>query len=307
MRNKLVERIPLLSSETFSKQYFRHIPEDHTDDLGPYFEIQNRCIVKSQIPAHRLNFYMVFLVTSGDGIQTLGSSEYYVRKNMLCFVGPNVINSWEAETDEHQGYFISFSDEFFNDGLVNKQFLSELPFFQVDGNAVIYLSDEQTKDYVALFKMIQNEYRSGNRFSNDILRGYLHALINKSRSQISGDETRHIHKNSSGLRLVKAFTVLYMKDINTVRLGKEINLKKLTGYAMELGVSTSHLSDTIKNITGLSAGQLMRSQLIKQATMCLKHSSKTISEIAYLMGFDDPSYFSRFYKKQTGKMPSDFR
>ena len=307
MAGKLAERIPLISSEAFPNQYFQHASGDKTPELSLYFEIQNRCIVKNQISPHRLNFYMVFLVTSGEGIQALGASEYYIRKNMLCFVGPNVINSWKAETDDHQGYFISFSDDFFNDGLINKLCLSELPFFQVDGNAVVYLSDEQMKDYIALFKMMQDEYRSGNRFTNEILRGYLHALINKSRSQITGEEFGHHHKNSSGLRLVKAFTALYMKDVNTVRIGKEINLKKITHYATELGVSSSHLNDTIKSITGQSAGQLMRSQLVKQATMCLKHSSKSISEIAYLMGFEDPSYFSRFYKKQTGKMPSDFR
>ena len=308
MTNKTAKKIPLISPAGFPGQYFRHNPLQEVGGSAPsYFDIQHRCIVKNQIPAHRLNFFMIFLVTSGEGIQTLGSSEYDVRKNMLCFIGPNVINSWKAQTDNHQGYFISFSDDFFNEGMINRQLLCELLFFQSDGNAVIYLSDEQAGEYITLFKLMQSEYSLKDRFSAEVIRGYLHALIHKSRSQVAVHNATQLHKNTAGLRLVRAFTKLYMKDVNTVRLGKEIDLKKISEYATRLGVSASHLNDTIKSITGKSAGQLMRSQLIKQATMCIKHSSKTISEIAYLMGFDDPSYFSRFYKKETGKMPSDVR
>lgn len=301
------QKIPILNPSGFSERYFRHVTREEVSAMQVHFDIQNRCIVKNQIPAHRLNFFMIFLVTSGEGVQSLGNSEYYLRRNALCFIGPNVINSWQAQTDEHQGYSISFTDDYFNEGLINRQLLCDLPFFQLDGNAVIYLTDEQAREYIILFKLMQSEYGSKNPHSPEVLRGYLHALVNKSRAYIGTENDAQLHKNNAGLRLIKAFTKLYMNDVNTIRVGKEIRLKKISEYAAELDVSANHLNDTIKSITGKSAGQLMRSQLVKQATMCIRHSSKTISEIAYLMGFEDPSYFSRFYKKETGKMPSDVR
>jgi AraC family transcriptional activator of pobA len=300
-------QIPLLNDNLFHHYYFGH-PSVAIDRTFPdeYIEVHSRCILKNSIPAHRLDFYMIFLVTSGEGIHISGSKEYYTRKNMLCFAGPNIIQSWLAEGDKNQGYLLTFSDEFFNAGRTNKQFLSGLPFFQIDGDAAVCVSDVEMTAYTSLFQMIEAEYRSGSRFSNDTLRGYIQALISKARSTQAraGSGERY---SSAGVRLVKAFTALYMNDVNTVRNGIGVRLRRVTDYADQLGVSQNHLNDTIREITGQSAGQLMRNQLIKQATMCLKHSSKTISEIAYLLGFEDPSYFSRFYKKQTGKLPSDFR
>ena len=99
----------------------------------------------------------------------------------------------------------------------------------------------------------------------------------------------------------------YMVDFGVIRNGKEIKLKKISDYAQQLGVSQNYLNDMVKSITGKSAGQLMKTQLLKQATVCLKHSTKSISEISYLLGFEDPSYFTRFYKKHTGHLPSDKR
>jgi AraC-like DNA-binding protein len=82
-----------------------------------------------------------------------------------------------------------------------------------------------------------------------------------------------------------------MKDFKLINSGQVIRVKKVADYAQQLGISQNYLNDTIKSITGKSAGQLIKDQLIKQATMCLKHSSKNVSEIAYLLGYEDPSYF----------------
>jgi AraC-like DNA-binding protein len=98
-----------------------------------------------------------------------------------------------------------------------------------------------------------------------------------------------------------------MKDFKLINSGQVIRVKKVADYAQQLGISQNYLNDTIKSITGKSAGQLIKDQLIKQATMCLKHSSKNVSEIAYLLGYEDPSYFARYYKKQTGHAPSDLK
>ena len=287
----------------------RDLPTHSSSSFIPTdFEIQYRCLWRNDIPAHRLDFYMIFLVTSGEGIHSFGSQEHYVRKNTLCFIGPNVIHSWKSDDDNNRGYACTFSEEFYYDsGRVNHLQLSELPFFQIGGNAVLQLSDEQMEEYTQLFRLIEKEKQSQNRYSADVLRGYLHALIGKSRGDYPVNASETVHLKQAGLRIVKAFTQLYMNDVNTIRDGKDIKLKSISDYADQLGVTQNHLNDTIRQITGQSAGQLMRTQLIRQATMCLKHSTKSISEIAFLLGFDDPSYFSRFYKRQTGKLPSDFR
>jgi AraC family transcriptional activator of pobA len=299
-------RIPTLKKDTYRKSYFKHeIPTPLPPD--PYFEINHRCLWPNVIEAHRLDFYMIFIATRGEGIHSFGPKAYYIHQNMLCFIGPDMISSWQAEMEDQQGYFISFSESFFNQGCENKQFLHELPFFQLDGSAVLSLSEIQTRYYLTLFQFIQDEYRNNNEYSSAVLRSYLQLMLHKAYAQLKSESMIQPPGNQAGVRLIKAFKALYMRDFHALGKEKALTLKPVAEYAHELGVSQNHLNDTIKMVTGRSAGQLIRYQLASHATMCLMHADKSISEIAFALGFEDPSYFARFYKSQTGKSPTEFR
>lgn len=303
------KQIPLLKTSSYRRSYIKQ----EIDEAAPtpsgiqHFEIQHRCIWNHAIPAHRLDFYMVFLVTKGEGLHSFGVNKHYIKPNMLCFVGPDMISSWQSETDGQEGFFCSFSEDFFNLGREDKYFLHELPFFQVDGTAVLELPGEQTNYFFSLFEMMKTEYENKSDHSDHVLRSQVQLLLNKAYSHYLKNSEQAPGVNRPALRLLKSFTALYEKDFKTLNNGKGVQLKKVADYAVELGVSQNHLNDTIKAITGRSAGQLIRNQLIKLATMCLMHSTKSISEIAFSLGFEDPSYFARYYKKQTGHAPSEFR
>ena len=303
--------IPLFKHQTYKNSYlkkeYQRIEPFIPSSSIKHFDIHKRCTFNEIIPSHRLDFYAVFIVTKGEGIHSFGIKEHYIKENMLCFIGPDMISSWQSEANEHQGIFCSFSDMFFYDGREDKDFLTELPFFKIDGNSVLHLTDEQTKYYLTFFNLMYDEYQQQNPHADDVLRSYLQLILNKANSQYHTKQCRVDQPDHAGLILLKRFTALFMRDFKTINDGKIINLKKVSGYALELGVSQNHLNDTIKNITGKSAGQLVKGQLLKHATMCLKHSEKSISEIAYQLGYEDPSYFARYYKKHTGQSPSDLR
>jgi AraC-like DNA-binding protein len=218
-----------------------------------------------------------------------------------------MITAWQPEAEEQKGFLCAFSHEFFNVGLENKELLQRMPFFRIDGESVIHLTDEQMQDYLLLFELMHIEYEKRTSHSSPILRSALQLLIHKANSLFKAGECRADNPNHAALRLLRAFTSLYMDDFTPLREGRPVRLKKVSGYAQMLNVSQNHLNDTIKTVTGKSAGQLIREQQIKQATMCLRQGSKNINEIAYLLGYDDPSYFARYYKKQTGTRPSTLK
>ena len=299
-------QIPLLKGEQYEDHYFKHSPIA-ANMPGEHFGIHNRCMLRDNILAHRLDFYMIFLVNSGEGLHTFGPKEHYIRKNMLGFIGPHVVSSWQANHQDNRGFLCSFSEEFFQANRADKQYLANLPFFQIGGNPVLCLSDDEADEFTALFKMIEKESKQINS-SQDVLRGFLQVMLAKAFSKYSQSAIQNQNDHpSSGLRIVKAFMEAYMVDFGAIRNGEEIKQKKVSDYAQQLGVSQNYLNDIVKSITGKSAGQLMKTQLLKQASVCLKHSTKSISEISYLLGFEDPSYFTRFYKKHTGYLPSDGR
>lgn len=98
---------------------------------GQYVEVRKRCLWNDVIEAHRLDFYIIFLTTEGDGKQTLGLNEYTVAKNRLGFIGPSVISAWHSQSETQDGYFIASSEEFYA-FFHNKKSLSQLPFFQLE-------------------------------------------------------------------------------------------------------------------------------------------------------------------------------
>jgi AraC-like DNA-binding protein len=218
-----------------------------------------------------------------------------------------MIQSWQSEVEAHKGYFCTFSDEFFNVGREDKHFLNTLPLFGIEGNGVLHLTRQQADYYLTLFTMMKRESENNSRYSGNIIRGHLHALLHKAHSEFQQHACLAGIPNDPRLSLVKKFTNLFIKDINVLSNHETIHLKKVGDYAREIGISQNHLNDTVRSVTGKSAGQLIKNHLIKRATMCLKYSAKSISEIAYSLGYDDPSYFARFYKRQTGRSPSDFR
>jgi AraC family transcriptional activator of pobA len=171
---------------------------------------------------------------------------------------------------------------------------------------VIALSEEQAEEYVSLFKLMDREYGKSVYPPSEVLRGYLHALLGKARADYAGAGLMDAEAGT-GVRLLQAFTEQLNRDFEPIRTGESLAIRKVSEYADLLGVSQNHLNDTIQSLTGLSAGQHIRNRLIRQATMCLMHSDKTVSEIAYRLGYEDPSYFARFYKSQTGRSPSSYR
>jgi AraC family transcriptional activator of pobA len=304
-----MQHIPILKSNKYRLTYFKdEIPVRGSEfSAVQHIEVHDRRMCKSAIDTHRLDFYLVSLATKGEGMHIFGTKQYDIKENTLCFIGPGVISSWQAQAVTHEGIFCTFSEDFFNLGRINKQFLQEIPFFHPDGKAVLELTKEMATDCLALFTMMHNEYSSRNIYSHEILRSFLHVLLNKVYAWHRDQGFDHRAGNHAGTRLVRNFTEMYRRDVEPLNHDRRIQVKTISEYARALHVSQNHLTDTVKSITGKTAGQLIHDHLIQQATILLKQSSRSVSEIAWLLGYDDPSYFARYYKRQTGFTPSAIR
>ena len=309
MSHKKTKDIPVLKASGYHRVYFKHGVESEMLPCSmprQYVEIRNRCLWNDVIEAHRLDFYIIFLTTEGEGRQTLGLNDYTIAKDRLGFIGPNVISAWHSHSETQGGYFIAFSEEFYA-SLYNETSLLQLPFFQLDGRAILELSEDETAFYRSLFQMMEAEYHTGQPTSKDVIRGLLHALLNKALSRYEHAAGNAEQPAERGVALLKAFRELYIADISSIRSGIPILHRKISEYASMMAITPGHLNDTVKKLTGKSANQLIHSQLAKQASMCLLRSDKSIAELSYLLGFDDSAYFSRFYRSQTGKSPTEFR
>ncbi|WP_440133042.1 helix-turn-helix domain-containing protein [Chitinophaga sancti] len=279
-------KIPVINGRNFRDKYF--YPVDTRTDTGK-FEIHRRedegyrC--QPMITANRLDFYMVVLVTGGEGIKTFGTKQYYIRKGMLCFISPGMVTNWESVVDEHQGYIMTFDAHIL-------PHLHTYPFFQLDGCPVIQLNAEQQADFHHYFQEIEKEYKAGQL---ELIKAFLTVVFLKAQQLYTATEQGA--GSNAAIRLTAAFTALIDKDFE----------QKLATYAGLLNVTQNHLNDTVKAVTGKTPGTHIHERMVKEAAQLLVHTELTIAEICYRLNFSDQSYFIRFFKKYTGFTPGQYR
>lgn len=282
-------KIPVITGRNFRDKYF------YPAETGGYqglFDIHRRedeayrC--QPLITANRLDFYMVVLVTGGEGIKTFGTKEYYIRKGMLCFIAPGMVTNWESIVDEHQGYIMTFDEQI----LPN---LHTFPFFQVDGCPVITLDEEQQQYYQHYFGEIEKEYQSDRPRKMELVKALLTVVLIKTQHLYS--VTEPVGGSNAAIRLTAAFMALIDKDFG----------QKLSTYARLLNVTQNHLNDTVKAVTGKTPGTHLHERIIREAAQLLIHTQLTIAEICYRLNFADQSYFIRFFRKYTDLTPGQYR
>jgi AraC family transcriptional activator of pobA len=83
--------------------------------------------------------------------------------------------------------------------------------------------------------------------------------------------------------------------------------RQLSFYAGKLAMTVDRLNDHVRRATGVTAGHLIRQRVLTEAKRQLVFTSQPIHEIAYDLAFSDPSHFARFFRKQTGTTPHEFR
>lgn len=130
-----------------------------------------------------------------------------------------------------------------------------------------------------------------------VLRAYVHILLVNLFRIYASQQKDDITDTSNAM--VREFRQLISENYLTVRSVQE--------YADLIGISATHLRDTVKDITGYSPGQLIRQEIIFEAKRRLANTEATTAEIGYGLNFEDTSYFSRFFKREVGKSPSHYR
>jgi AraC family transcriptional activator of pobA len=309
--------IPTYTTKTFRENYFRPSadlalqPEPGYSGPG-HFEIHRRDDYRYQcreiIPANRLDFFMVNLITAGEGIKSFGVHEYYAKRGMLCFESPGKITSWQAKADNHAGYFCLFDADFFQHNLQAAELIASYPFFQVDGFGAIQLSEDELLYFNSFFEEIEKEYASDSLYKAEIMRSFLIIIMKKAQSLYpAGTQSASPDNSNAGLRLTKAFTKLFDKDFDSLKILKPIPVRNLDYYSAQLNVSKNHLIDTVKSVAGKPPGVLMHERMVREAAQLLIHTELSIAEISYLFNFESQSYFARFYKRYMDISPSSYR
>ncbi len=246
---------------------------------------------------HRHSFYHLIFFTKGGGSHSIDFDRFDVQKHQIYFMIPGQVHTWEFE-GEVQGYVVNFSTAFFQSFLLRPEYIETFSFF--GGNTkdgVINLPEEKAAIVQTIFEELVEQSNDCKDHRWDMIRVLLLKIFITIEQKKVEENKQDI--TSYNYALLKNFQKLIEKNYKKLKLPME--------YAALLYITPNHLNGLCKDYTGIAAGELIRNRVILEAKRMLINQHLSIAEIAYELNFNDNSYFTKFFKKQVGVTPEEFR
>jgi len=293
------------SLEEFYKHKFNDITADLKKDIGQFnvFRIEDRIRSGSSSPTYiRREFYKIMLFQGTNTFHYSDKSKE-VTGNTLLFFNPQVPYTYDSLAPDTRGYFCVFKDEFFKENL--RLNLADLPLFTASAQPVFRLNDDQNHEFQAIFEKIIKELSTDYTYKYELVRNYVSELIYMA-LKLQPYEKLFQHPDASS-RITSVFIELLERQFPIESTSQRFELRSPKVFAERLAVHVNYLNRAIKETTGRTTTDHIFERLTGEAKALLKHTDWTISEISYVLGFEDQAHFNNFFKKQTKQSPSSFR
>ncbi len=214
----------------------------------------------------------------------------------LIFVSENQLLNIQKDTDEIKVRVLSFSNDFFCIKLNRSETFCDAVIFNTTQPPYITLNDSEAKKIDYLITSMQNELEEANEYQEEIITSQLKTLLlyaSKVKLKQFGEVNQTILSS-----VVNDFQNLLDQEYE-----REHNVQY---YSDKLNISSKGLNKAVKKELGRTVSELIKEKLIIEAKRELYSSDLSVKEIAFKLGFEDPAYFSRFFKKETSHSPKEF-
>ena len=251
----------------------------------------------------RKDFYKINL-TTGKFIFHYADKSVETEETFLLFANPHIPYSCEAVSPKFTGYSCLFTEAFLKLGDRSESF-RESPLFKIGGTPVLKLDKEQKEFITSVFKRMLAEQSTDYAFKDELIRNHIHLIIHEavkmqpSQAQLNG--------KGASERITSVFLELLERQFPIERKDRPLELKTAQEFANQLHVHVNYLNSVVKKVTGKTTTGHIADRIISEAKALLQHTDWNISEIAYALGFEYPTYFNNFFKKKTGEIPKAVR
>ena len=295
----MTEKIPTLKPDTFKKLLMADI--DHFQLDKPHFNdfyihdlSKETYKLKLPLPPHRKTVNDFIVVTSGTMTKSAGIDIYEVGQNSIFVLPVGQITTTTNISENLKGFYCHFSNDFISDNKSQIDFLNQFPFLEWLNNPILNLEVEDAEILFNLLKRIEHIYN--HQLNYELIKCYLVTFLMELKSLQKSTQNNNLNATQRIVFDFKHILSKYIKEQHDIDF-----------YAKKLNISPNHLNRCVKEIFEKSTTQMIAEMLTLEAKVLLYQPSISISEVSYSIGFDDPSYFGRFFKKQSGQTPTEFR
>ena len=239
-----------------------------------------------------------------EGDLNYGRTKYDFTNGVLFFIAPRQVLQWDSSAVfEQKGFSLNFHEDFLK-GTELAQRIKKYGFFSYSTNEALHLSPREEKQLESIIDNIEIEYQNNqDAFSKEIIISQLDTLLKYANRFY---ERQFINRKELSNDLLEQFN-LYLSDYFESGQLEENGIPNIEQIANQMSVSKRYLSDTLKKETGKTTTEHLQLHLIDVAKNNLLQPNKTISQVAYELGFEYPPYFSRLFKKKEGISPKEYR
>ena len=285
------EQLPVYSLDNFSS------PERKSQQFQvEVFDANRHFSVKYP---HRHDFFEVLYLLKGSGYHVIDGNKYEIKPPCVFFMSPGQAHKLELSHDI-EGFIFIFTSDFYLLNRSNQNSLIEFPFFYTihqDNPPLLLETEGDIRFLENLFRQGIAEISRPGDYFQEMLRSILDLILTTCAARYQVSE--NMLNKGKGQILVKRF-------FHLVEENHQKNLS-LSDYSRMIGVTPNHLTQIMKLLTGKTSSQIIKAKQLLEIKRLLVHTNLSVSEIANQLNFEDQSYFTKFFKRETGITPIQYR
>ncbi len=250
-------------------------------------------------------FYAVFLKQVDCGDLIYGRHTYDYQEGTLVFFAPGQVSavSNNGETFQPKGYGLIFHPDFIHGTSLGRH-IHNFNFFGYDSYEALHLSERERKIVLDCFSKIQYELEQGiDKHSKRLIASNIELFLDYCTRFY---DRQFITRDKAHAGILERFEALLNKYFQTDK-PQTIGLPSVANCAEELNLSAGYFGDLIKKETGKTAQEYIQAKVIDVAKERIFNLDKSVSQIAYDLGFKYPQHFTRLFRQRVGMSPSEYR
>ena len=247
---------------------------------------------------HRNRYQAVIWISQGSGTHTIDGTVFPIEANTLMTITIGQIHQFKPNIDT-RGWAIRFTDGFLNTDTYHNTCKYSL-FNNLASTSVLRVVEKDVLDYNSIIERLYREYEKPDDFGKyEIIQRFLEILLIKLELLKRNQFTQMESVEDADYFVFQRFNFELENNFQSIH--------DVASYASKLIISDKKLSAIIQKFIGKSTSQAIQERIITEAKRILLYSDKSVKEIAYDLGYEDPFYFSKVFKRLTGKAPKSFK